>query len=252
MAKTRQRSIWQHNTSLFRRVAAEFGRDEKLLAALPRLALSDPDPSVRRAALSRCADLAVAQEASYTETDPENRAHARALYFSLMAGTHEQAPSFATRLRLVEVQTDRALILHVAIYSPEHDLRELAQQRLERDRFEGTREVLADLGLTDPIFNKVRSRVVLRRAIVTAACEIERALAAHSAESALGWTDAMERFVGDWPARWPLPHYVARSSRLLQRALFSPPAPTLTPPPLQDTYFPPLRFNLSPGATQPT
>lgn len=169
-----------------------------------------------------------------------------------MAGTHEQAPEFATRLRLVEVQTDRALILHVAIYSPEPDLRELAQQRLESDRFAGTREVIADLGLSDPIFNKVRSRVVLRRAIVTAACEIERALAAHDAKSALTWTDAMERFVGDRPARWPLPHYVARVSRLLQQALFSPPVPTITPPPLQDTYFPPLRFNLAPGAIHPT
>ncbi|KLD66004.1 hypothetical protein Y882_00980 [Dyella japonica DSM 16301] len=252
MAKTRQRSIWQHKTSLFRRVAAEFGRDEKLLAALPRLALSDPDPSVRRAALSRCADLAVAQEASYTETDPENRTHARALYFSLMAGTHEQAPSLATRQRLVHVQTDRALILHVAIYSPEQGLRELAQQRLEGDRCEGTREVIADLGLSDPIFNKLRSRVVLRRAIVTAACEIERALAADNADSALSWTDALERFVGDWPARWPLPHYVARVSGLLQQAWFKPPAPPLTPPPLQDTYFPPLRFNLPHSATHPT
>lgn len=247
MAKSKQRSIWQHNTSLFRRVAAEFGRDEKLLAALPRLALSDPDPSVRRAALSRCADLPAAQEASYTEGDPENRAHARALYFSLMAGTHEQAPKLSTRFRLLKVQSDRALILHVAIYSPDLGLRKLAQQMLESDRHEETREVVPDLGLSDPVFNKLRSRVVLRRAIVTVACEIERSLAADDQKAALKWAETMERFVGDWPARWPLPHYVARASLLLQRTLFRPRQPPLPPPTRKDFRFAPLRFDLPPG-----
>jgi len=248
MAKPKNRSIWQHNTSLFRRVAAEFGRDDKLLAALPRLALSDPDPSVRRAALARCADLAAAQEASYTDSDADNRTYARALYFSLMAGTHEQAPSYATRLRLMKVQTDRALILHVAIYCPQKGLRELAQQWLENDRHEGTREVVADLGFADPIFNKVRSRAILRRAIVTVACEVERSLAIDDESAALKWAEAMERFVGDWPARWPLPHYVARASRLLQRKLFRPLTPPLPPPARKNLSFSPPSFNLPRGS----
>lgn len=252
MAKTRSRSIWQHNTSLFRRVAAEFGRDEKLLAALPRLALSDPDPSVRRAALARCADLAAAQEASYTDGDSENRAYARALYFSLMAGTHEQAPPLSARLRLMKVQTDRALILHVAIYSPNKSLRSVAQQSLESDRHEGTREVTADLGFSDPIFDKLRSRVMLRRAIVTVACEIERSLGTHDENAALTWADAMERFVGDWPARWPLPHYVARASRLLQLRLFSAPKPPLSAPLRKDLSFAPPAFNLPQGTAHKT
>jgi hypothetical protein len=248
MAKTKHRSIWQHNTSLFRRVAAEFGRDEKLLAALPRLAISDPDPSVRRAALSRCADLAVAQEASFTDTDVENRAYARALYFSLIAGTHEKAPSLATRLRLIEAQTDMALILHVAIYSPEQSMRTFAQQRLESDRHDIGRDASTDLGVADPIFNKLRSRAMLRRAIVTVACEVERALCANDPNEALKWADAMERFVGDWPTRFPLPHYVTRASRLLQETLFTPPPQPLPAPPQRETYFARLRFNLS-GAT---
>jgi len=252
MAKTKHRSIWHHNTSLFRRVAAEFGRDEKLLAALPRLALSDPDPSVRRAALSRCADLPAAQEASYTDGDSENRAFARALYFSLMAGTHEQAPPLSTRLRLLKVQTDRALILHVAIYSPNKSLRAVAQKSLEDDRHEGTREVTADLGFSDPIFNKLRSRIMLRRAIVTVACEIERSLGLDDAKAALTWADAMERFVGDWPARWPLPHYVARASRLLQLALFSAPKAPLPPPPRKDLNFASPTFNLPQGTAHKT
>lgn len=247
MAKTKSRSIWQHKTSLFRRVAAEFGRDEKLLAALPRLALTDPDPAVRRAALFRSADLAAAQEASYTETDQENRAHARALYFSLMAGTHEKAPPLATRLRLMQVQPDRAVTLHAAIYSPDESLRHLAQRKLEEDRFSGTREVVADLGTADPIFNKVRSRMMLRRAIVTAACEIERALGNGDHDGALTWTDAMERFVADWPVRWPLPHYVAHASRRLQKALFRPALPASTTPAQLDTSFRAHDFNLPRG-----
>lgn len=169
-----------------------------------------------------------------------------------MAGTHEQAPPLSTRLRLLKVQTDRALILHVAIYSPNKSLRAVAQKSLEGDRHEGTREMTPDLGFSDPIFNKVRSRIVLRRAIVTVACEIERSLGLDDAKAALKWADAMERFVGDWPARWPLPHYVARASRLLQLTLFSPPKPPLPPPLRKDLSFAPPTFNLPPGTAHKT
>jgi len=248
MAKTPRRHLWQHKSSLFRRVAAESGRDEKLLAALPRLAIADPDPAVRRAALSRCADIALAQEAAYVDADEDNRTYARALYFSLMAGTHENAPSLSARLRLVEVQADMALTLHIAIYSPDQVMRDAAQRRLERDRHIVTRTESEGLGTADPIFNKVRSRAMLRRAIATVACEVERSLRARNQDEALKWTDALERFVGDWPARWPLPHAVARTSLLLQQVLFRPPpVPALPAPVRKDMQFEAPPFNLPKG-----
>lgn len=249
MAKFLHRFLSPQRTTLYRRLAAELGRGDELVAALPRLAISDADPAVRRAALARCADLAVAQEASYVDADSDNRAYARALYFSLMAGTHEKAPPLIARLRLLESQGDLPLILHAAIFSPDQSLRDLAQRKLESDRFTATRGSHDDLGIADPIFNKARSRAILRRAIVTSACEVERALSANNHDAAMNWTDAMERFVGDWPVRWPLPHYVARTSRLLQETLFKATLPTRPLLLSQDTSFEAPAFNLPDGYT---
>jgi hypothetical protein len=95
----------------------------------------------------------------------------------------------------------------------------------------------------EPFVNKALSRARLRRSIVVAACHVERALEDKEHDAERNWTDAVERFVSYWPGRWPLPYCVARISRLLQDVRFS--APVLPRPPLVETAFSALTFNLS-------
>ncbi|WP_199096556.1 hypothetical protein [Dyella sp. ASV21] len=225
MANKQRQPVWLHDNALFRCTAIELSNDAQLIAQLPRLAMSDPAPAVRQTALLRCNDLVAAQHLSHNDPDERTRVRARQLYFSLMAGTHHNAPTLNDRLRLLQGLTDPALVLHLAMRSHELSLREAAQQQLEHRQYAGPTggSIHVDRADEDPIFNKARSRALLRRAIVTVAHEIESALSTHDQANAWKWVDALERFVADWPVRWPLPHYAIRASRLLQTA--PPPGP---------------------------
>lgn len=211
------RPIWRHDNALFRRTAIELSRDPRLIPQLPRLAIGDPSPDVRRAALERCQDLVAAQHMAHNDADDANRTHARRLYVALMAGTHDNAPRIADRLRLLRVQEDPALMLHLCAHSPDQGLREAALQKLEAQLFVRGFGASAEVDRIDesPIFNRARSRALLRRAIVTAAYQVEAALKANDHAALAPWIDAMERFLVDWPARSALPHGVVRTGRLL-------------------------------------
>lgn len=247
MARAQDRPVWQHSNPLFRRIAVELGRDDKLLAALPRLATSDPEPTVRHAALLRCADLAAAQRVAHDDDDPQLRAQARALYFSLMAGTHKHSPSQEERLRRLHATDDPALRLHVAIRSPDAASRSSALQALQRPHMPRSNNTSFEVGRADesPLFNRIRSRAMLRRAIVAVTCEIERAVSAQRIADAWKWADTLERFVADWPVRWPLPCSVMHAAQQLQQAAHATPTPALPAPrPRKDIQFSTYPVNL--------
>lgn len=108
-------------------------------------------------------------------------------------------------------------MLHLCAHSPDQGVREAALKKLEAQLFVRGLGASTDVDRIDesPIFNRARSRALLRRAIVTAAYQVEAALKAHDHVALAPWIDAMERFLVDWPARSALPHGVVRAGRLL-------------------------------------
>ncbi|QNK00465.1 hypothetical protein [Dyella telluris] len=248
MATATDHPVWKHSNPLFRRIAIELGRDPRLIEALPRLATTDPVPAVRQAALQRCADVAVAQRVAHDDEDPPLRAQARALYFSLMAGTHTQTPPAQERLRLLSASTDPALCLHVAIRSPDAAMRGAALQALQRRQSAMPGNTRDEVTRADenPLFNRTRSRAMLRRAIVVVACEVARALSTQRIVDAWKWADTMERFVADWPVRWPLPCSAVRAANLMQQTFRATDTAALpTARPRTDLQFDAPQVNLS-------
>ncbi len=64
---------WQHSDAAIRVEAVACSHDDGLLQALPQIAASDPDTSVRLAALKRCQQSQTFLACLASETDPDNR-----------------------------------------------------------------------------------------------------------------------------------------------------------------------------------
>lgn len=87
-----RKPVWQSGSAERRLAAVTEGDEPELVAALPRLAVEDEDPAVRRQALRRCDDPALYQRASAADTDPALRAWARQRWLAaVLAGKVDAA-----------------------------------------------------------------------------------------------------------------------------------------------------------------
>lgn len=123
---------WQSKDASVRRTAVVSDTSPELIEALPRLARSDADPSVRLAALKRVADIGLAHALSNDDAAPEVRKAAESLWLDLMSGRHAQAPEAEIRLRLLGAQDDVRLIEYLAEHGKETALRAAALERVTR------------------------------------------------------------------------------------------------------------------------
>ncbi len=115
-----------------RRDAVMHDTPDQLGAPLADFARNDADPGVRRAALERVADLALATERAHEDDDAGVRKAATRLQAGLLAGTHPQAPPLDERLQALAGIEDQALLEHLACDGDAVRLREAALQRTTR------------------------------------------------------------------------------------------------------------------------
>ena len=132
MNKWLKRSPAQSRNPAARRQAVASDPLESLGQALHDFARSDSDAGVRKAALQRAADLDLAQSSKQDDVDAQVREAASRLYRDLLAGTHDDAPPLAERLRRLADIHDRGLLEHLCRQAAEAALREAALRKLDR------------------------------------------------------------------------------------------------------------------------
>src|SRR6202161_1431398 len=114
-----------------------------LLTAMPELARSDPDASVRLAALKRVNDYELWRGRSTGDADPTLRRAARTAYMQQLCADLPGGPALARRIAELETLSDEELE-QVAISSQWRELRADALTRLRKPA------LFADRALNDP------------------------------------------------------------------------------------------------------
>ncbi len=133
---------WQSADVSKRTAAVKSANDAELLSALPSIATTDSDASVRRAAVWRMDDLGLFADRSRHDADERLRNDARKRFVS---GLIEAGPQrLAEAERLLRVEEDPSVLEAVARGAGEASLRRLALERLDRPG------LLADCALADP------------------------------------------------------------------------------------------------------
>jgi hypothetical protein len=122
---------WQDKDAATRLSAVAADAEPDLIAALPELTRSDPDPRVRLAALKRLGDYERWRERSTGDSDAEVRRTARSTYITMLCAGASSAPPL-TRL-IAELETLSAAELEtVATAAVNRDLRAAALERVTR------------------------------------------------------------------------------------------------------------------------
>jgi DNA repair protein SbcC/Rad50 len=123
-----RRPAWQHKDPAVRRRALS-GDDPQLLAALPELASTDPDPGVRSAALRRLSDAGLLARRAVEDNDAGCATVARERLIELLCG---DALPLSDREALLAATDDARIITAVATDASDSTLRRLALQRVQR------------------------------------------------------------------------------------------------------------------------
>ena len=134
---------WQEKDPAIRRMAVATENDPELLTAMPELARSDPDASVRLAALKRVNDYELWRGRSTGDVDPTLRRAARTAYMQQLCADLPGGPALARRIAEMETLSDEELE-QVAISSTWRELRADALTRLRKPA------LFADRALNDP------------------------------------------------------------------------------------------------------
>lgn len=136
-----RKPAWEHKDAA-RRAAAVAGEEHPdLLARLPDLARTDPDPAVRLAAVRRIDDLSLLGDRARHDEAASVRELARQRYVQRLIDA--RVPR-AERERVLAVEEDSEILATVAQQAPEAALRQLAFERVPRPG------LLADRCVTDP------------------------------------------------------------------------------------------------------
>lgn len=134
-----RKPAWQSSNAERRAAAVASGDDADLVAALPRLALEDPDVEVRRAALRRCDDPALYGKAGRGDADTELREWARQRWVAAMAGGRIGEPTDEDLRALTAAERE-----HLAASAGSAALRRRLLDTIQRPGF------LAERAGTDP------------------------------------------------------------------------------------------------------
>jgi exonuclease SbcC len=176
---------WQEKNADIRRVAVATDNDPDLIAALPELLRSDPDATVRLAALKRLDDYEFWRERSTNDADNGLRRTARAAYLTRLCSDSANVPVLPRRI--AELETLSADELEkVASIATNRELRADALTRISKPAFLGERalndpdpalrmkalERIVDAGQLERIAERARktdkviSRIARERAVV--------------------------------------------------------------------------------------
>ncbi len=134
---------WQEKNTDVRRVAVATDNDPDLINALPELLRSDPDASVRLAALKRLDDYEFWRERSTNDADGVLRRTARAAYLAQLCSDSAKVPALPRRIAELETLSSDELE-KVASTATHRDLRADALTRISKPAFLGER------ALSDP------------------------------------------------------------------------------------------------------
>lgn len=136
-----RKPAWEHKDAV-RRAAAIAGEDHPdLIARLPELARTDPEPTVRLAAVRRIDDLSLLGDRSRNDDAAAVREAARQRFVQRLLDA--RVPE-AERERVLAVEEDSEILATVAQQAPEATLRRLALERVQRPG------LLAERCVTDP------------------------------------------------------------------------------------------------------
>ncbi len=142
LAKLLFKPKWQEKNVDVRRTAVTTDNDPDLVAALPDLLRSDPDASVRLAALKRVDDYEHWRERSTNDADDNLRRTARAAYLARLC-SNSNAPALPRRIAELETLSVDELE-KVASTAIDRELRADALTRISKPAF------LAERALKDP------------------------------------------------------------------------------------------------------
>src|SRR5262249_14314563 len=132
LAKLLFKPKWQDKDVSVRRAAVAGESDPDLLAALPQIARTDGDASVRLAALKRINDYESWRERSTGDSDAGLRRIARSAYVSMLC-TAADAHAPSLQRRIAELDTlDADEIETVASEARDRDLRAAALAQIKR------------------------------------------------------------------------------------------------------------------------
>jgi hypothetical protein len=122
---------WQDKDAAVRRVAVGEESDPELIAALPELARTDPDASVRLAVIKRLNDYELWRERSTGDNDPALRRTARIAYLQQFCADLPSGPALTRRIAEMETLSDGELE-QVATSAAWRELRADALKRLNK------------------------------------------------------------------------------------------------------------------------
>jgi DNA repair protein SbcC/Rad50 len=123
-----RRPAWQHKDPTVRRRAVS-DPDPRLVAALPDLAVDDPDPGVRSAALRRLSDVALLARRANEDIDQDCANAARERLIELLCG---DGLPLAEREAVLASIEDPRIVTAVASDAADSALRQAALQRVQR------------------------------------------------------------------------------------------------------------------------
>ena len=138
LAKLLFKPKWQEKNADIRRVAVATDNDPDLIAALPELLRSDPDATVRLAALKRLDDYEFWRERSTNDADNGLRRTARAAYLARLCSDSGNVPALPRRIAELETLTPDELE-KVASTAADRELRADALTRISKPAFLGER-----------------------------------------------------------------------------------------------------------------
>ncbi len=136
-----RKPAWEHKDAARRAAAVAGGEHPDLIARLPDLARTDPDPAVRLAAVRRIDDLSLLGDRSRNDDAATVREAARQRYIQRLLDARVPEPE---RERVLAVEEDGEILATLAQQAPEATLRRLALERVQRPG------LLAERCVTDP------------------------------------------------------------------------------------------------------
>lgn len=153
-----RKPAWQSSNPARRLAAVSAGNDPDLRAALPRLALEDPDASIRREALRRCDDLALFASAMKNDGDGGIRHWARERWLAAVSDGRIEADDGVLSL------LEGGELEQLAIRHGSAALRQRLLQRINRQGFINERALAdPDAGIRLALVERIDTVAVLER-----------------------------------------------------------------------------------------
>ncbi len=135
---------WQHKDPRIRARSVALSEDPQLAEALPGIARTDPDATVRLSALRRVHDLAILMAAAEGDRDGQIREYAGRTIRTMVVGLHEHSPPMDQRLACFRKLQDQELAEYLAVECQDAEIRAEALKQVERPA------LLGNIAINDP------------------------------------------------------------------------------------------------------